>query len=316
MDRVSDIGGMDAAVDLRVTKHMVDRLQDRRPRTERIGERHRIEFQPGILESFLQCPAAQIEFVRRGALKRKDRLLFVADREDRAQHAVARAGAGGEFGNDVGDNLPLPRAGILRLVDQHMVDTAIELVMHPARRDTVKHFQRLVDQVVIVEQAALSLLAPVIRRRGGGNVQQRLGAVAGRHRAAPLDQGADASAFRPESARQRRMAVAEPLGQNRFARRPIVGQEHAEIFVDLRGPGSGERGAEPFRMVLFGLVAGIEHRGNVLPSRLRQVWPLDDLALDVFDPVAGIDAEGCGQLRRGGRRTAGIVGPCHEMIAG
>ena len=285
MDRVSDIGGMDAAVDLRVTKHMVDRLQDRRPRTERIGERHRIEFQPGILESFLQCPAAQVEFVRRGALKRKDRLLLVADREDGAHHAVARAGAGGEFGNDVGDNLPLPRAGILRLVDQHMVDAAIELVVHPARRDAVQHRQRLVDQVVIVEQAALLLLAPVVRRRGGGDVQQRLGAVAGRHRAAPLDQGADANAFRLERARQRRMAVAELLGQHRFARRALLGQEHAEIFVDLRGPGKGQRVAEPFRMVLFGPVAGIEHRGDVLPPRLRQVWSVDDLALDGFDSV-------------------------------
>ncbi len=167
---------------------MIDRLQDRRPRAERIGERHRIEFQPGILEFFLQCPAAQVEFVRRGALKRKDRLLLVADREDGAHDAVARALAGGEFGNDVGDDLPLPRAGILRLVDQHMVDAAIELVVHPAGRDAGKHVQRLVDQVVIVEQAALLLLAPVIRRRGGGDVQQRLGAVAGGQRAAPLDQ--------------------------------------------------------------------------------------------------------------------------------
>ena len=315
VERVADIGGMDAAVDLRIAKHMVDRLQDRRPGTERIGERHRIEFQPGILEFLLQCPAAQVEFVRRGALKRKDRLLLVADREDGAHHAVARALAGGEFGNDMDDDVPLPRAGILRLVDQHMVDAAIELVMHPARRDALKHVQRLVDQIVIVEQAAFQLLAPVIRRRGGGDVQQRLGAVAGRQRAAPLDQRADADAFRLERARHCRMVVAELLCQHRLPRRPIVGEKHAEIFIHLCSSGKSQRVAEPFRMVLFGLAAAIEPRGDVLPARLRQVWPVDDLALDGFDSVIGIDAESCRQLRRGGRRAAGIVGPRHEMIA-
>ena len=73
--------------------------------------------------------------------------------------AVARAGAGEEFGRPAPDDLPLLRARVLRLVDQHMVDAAVELVVHPGgaiRR--VEQRERLVDQVVVVEQAAPVLL--------------------------------------------------------------------------------------------------------------------------------------------------------------
>ena len=218
MHRIAVIGGMDAAVDRLVAKHMIDRLQDRRPGAERIGERHRIEFQPGIAEFLLQPPAPGIEFVRRGALKRKDRLLLVADRKDRARDAIARAFARGEFGNDMGDDVPLPRAGILRLVDQHVIDAAVELVVHPAGRDPVQHRQCLVDQIVIVEQAALLLLAAVIRGRRDRDMQQRLGAVAGRYRATPFDQRAE----------------AELSCSNR---RAMAGLSSAKFFVttDLRG---------------------------------------------------------------------------------
>ena len=134
MHRIGRFRRMDAAIDRLVAEHMVDRLQDRRSRAERIGERDRIEFQPGVLELLLQLPPARVEFPRRRALEREDRLLLVADREHGAHHAVARAGAGGEFRDDVRDDVPLPRAGVLRLVDQHMIDAAVELVMHPAGR--------------------------------------------------------------------------------------------------------------------------------------------------------------------------------------
>ena len=55
------------------------------------------------------------ELTRCRALKREDRLLLVADREDRAGDAIARAFAGGEFGDDVVDDIPLPGARVLRL---------------------------------------------------------------------------------------------------------------------------------------------------------------------------------------------------------
>ena len=76
------------------------------------------------------------------------------------------------------DDVPLPRTGILRLVDQNMIDAAIELVVHPAGCAAVEHGQCLVDQVVIVEQAAFLLLAAVVRGDRGCDMQQGFGAVA------------------------------------------------------------------------------------------------------------------------------------------
>jgi hypothetical protein len=70
------------------------------------------------------------KFLRRRILKRIDRLFFVSHREHGAPR-VARAGASGEFGGKTAHDLPLLAAGILRLVDQEMIDAEIELVVHP-----------------------------------------------------------------------------------------------------------------------------------------------------------------------------------------
>ena len=249
-------------------------------------------FRPAAREPVLEVPPLVGEFVRRRALKRKDRLFFVADREDRAGDAVARAFARGEFGNDVRDNVPLPGTGVLRLVDQHMIDAAVELVMHPAGGHAIQHLQRLVDQIVIVEQAALLLLAPVIRCRRGRDVQQRLGAVADRHGAAPLDQGADALTLPLEQIGDDRIVVSKLLGHHRLARRAFIGKENAEIFVHLRAAGKDQCLAKLRGLVLIGFASGIEHRSDVLPPRSRQIRPIDDGALDILDRIARIDAEG------------------------
>ncbi len=51
---------------------------------------------------------------------------------ERAQRA-ARAGADGELRHQPLDDVPLLRAGVLRLVDQEMIDAEVELVVHPGR---------------------------------------------------------------------------------------------------------------------------------------------------------------------------------------
>src|SRR5207302_8217223 len=101
--------------------------------SERVGKGNRLEIEFGRFESRAEALPALRELTRCRALKREDRLLLVADREDRAGDAIARAFAGGEFGDDVVDDIPLPGARVLRLVDQHMINAAVELVMHPAR---------------------------------------------------------------------------------------------------------------------------------------------------------------------------------------
>ena len=181
------IGG-DAPVDVGRAERVFDRAQHGRAGAERIGERDRLERETGRRKAAADALPPRIELARRRALEREDRLLLVADREDRALDAVARAVAGRKLRDDVLDDVPLPRAGVLRLVDQDMIDAAVELVMHPAGRNLVQHRQRLVDQIVIVEQAALVLFAAIVRRGRGRDMQQRLGAVAGDDGAAFLDQ--------------------------------------------------------------------------------------------------------------------------------
>ncbi len=315
VDRVAGFGGMDAAVDRFVAKHVVDRLQDRRSRAERIGERHRIEFQPGIPKPLLQSAAAAIELAGCGTLKRKDRLLLVADRKNRAGDAVAGARARGELGNDVCDDIPLPGAGVLRLVDQHMIDAAIELVMHPARGHPIQHLQRLVDQIVIIEQAALLLLAPVICCRRGRDMQQRLGPIARNDRATAFDQGGEADNFRCEQSTNGRVLGHKAVRYDGSPRRAGVREKHVQIFFNLRDIGELQRLTQSIRLFLVGFAAGIESCGNLHPARSRQIRPTHNLALDVFDPIIGSDAEGCGNLRHSCVGAAGSIRPGHEVIA-
>ena len=67
-----------------------------------------------------------------GALEAEDRLLDVADGEDGA-HVLARALAGEELLGERRHHPPLLGIGVLRLVDQDVVDAAVELVQHPGR---------------------------------------------------------------------------------------------------------------------------------------------------------------------------------------
>ena len=70
--------------------------------------------------------------LRRGALEGKDRLLFVADREESAR-TWALPAPGREIAGKLFENFPLGFARVLRLIDKNMVDSGIELVEHPAR---------------------------------------------------------------------------------------------------------------------------------------------------------------------------------------
>ena len=96
-----------------------------------------------------------------GALETVDRLLLVADGEQRAQ-LVARALAGEELRRQSLDDAPLRRIGVLRLIDQDVVDAAVDLVKHPGGGvGAQQQVPRLDDQVVIVERG-FGLLAPLV----------------------------------------------------------------------------------------------------------------------------------------------------------
>ena len=108
-----------------------------------------------------------------GALEAVDRLLLVADGEQRAEF-VACALAGEELLGQALDDRPLRGVGVLRLVDQDVVDTAVDLVQHPGRGAGAREqVLRLDDEVVIVERGLGSLSPLILRLDGVGEQEHR-----------------------------------------------------------------------------------------------------------------------------------------------
>ena len=215
------------------------------------------------------------------------------------------------------DDVPLPRAGVLRLVDQHVIDAAVELVVHPAGGDAVQHGQRLVDQIVVVEQAALLLLAPVVRRRRGRDVQQRLGAVAGDHGAARARSAARAGRLRLEQPADRRI-VCRRISWSRPILRGVrsasVGTRRDTLHLRGAGRQPAPRAAAPpgpdrscCRSSRTAAIAFQRDRGRCGPSTIsRSTSSMRS---------SGVDAERRRDLRHGSIGAAGGVGPGHEVIA-
>ena len=179
----------------RLLEHPVDRVEHRRRRAERDGERHLGEVAPRELDALGEPVAHLGELGWIGALEAEDRLLGVADHED---GALARRLALSPAKNSsvrLADHLPLVGIGVLRLVDQHMVDAAVELVEHPGsalRR--AEQPPRGDDQVVVVEHAA----PPLGRGEAAGDVEPEP-----QQRQRQLDQRQPAGAFEPRRPRRR-----------------------------------------------------------------------------------------------------------------
>ena len=158
-----------------------------------------------------------------GALEGEDRLLDVTHGKHRA-HLVARALAGEELRRQGLDDAPLRAVGVLRLVDQHMVDAVIELVENPGR-DIRPRQERLGagDEVVIIEHTGMRL-RPLIsmqdrladaHRRGGelGRAGEAQALPDGRH---ARDLGGD-HVRRPGPGRSHRLRGIARAGLARLA---------------------------------------------------------------------------------------------------
>ena len=112
------------------SEHAIDGLQDRLGRAEGKRERNLVPRETERRCLTLEGAAHLAEPRRVGALEREDRLLLVADGEQRAE-LLACPGAGEELGGKRLDDAPLRRVGVLRLVNQDVVDAAVDFVQHP-----------------------------------------------------------------------------------------------------------------------------------------------------------------------------------------
>ncbi len=166
-------------------KDKVDRFQHGFCRAKRRVELDRPPQRATVDDAPREMIAHATEFLRIGVLEAEDRLLDVADGEDRACHVAAPL-TGEELLGEADHHLPLLRARVLRLVDQDMVDSAVQLVQDP-RCDSlpVEQLSGQQDQIVVVEARDRSF-----RLRIG--VQQRVAQLEQRRRGLRRDNGAPA----------------------------------------------------------------------------------------------------------------------------
>src|SRR5262249_45346263 len=203
------------------------------------------------------------------ALEREDRLLLVADRENRAPDE-ARAGAREKFAREPPDDLPLLRAGVLRFIDQHVVDALIELVVDPGRPLLAEQRQGLVDQVVV-----MAVSAAVLGRLGAGDHgisdgDKRRRAVAAGHGVAALHQREDTLAFAAQALRKPRIVDFDRPGDQLLARLELAGEEYLKIAAGALRAGGCERGGKAACLLLIALGASREHLGGRRPLRGRK----------------------------------------------
>ena len=109
----------------------IDNLQNRRCRAETAVQRQ-------VAKRLFRCLCQTEKFgsrigiiMRAGALKAEDRLFEIANREQGPVPFRIDAYAGKKFAGQRPDDIPLRDIGILRLVDQDVIGTLVELVADP-----------------------------------------------------------------------------------------------------------------------------------------------------------------------------------------
>ena len=109
----------------------------------------------------LKITALALKAARVSALKAEDGLFFIANGKYCARpcFATRQTGIVKKRIGQCGDDPPLRRAGILRLIDQNMVETIIDFEQYPLRRAmAAQHAVGHRHQIVIIEHAAAVFL--------------------------------------------------------------------------------------------------------------------------------------------------------------
>ena len=154
----------------------VDGGEDAGQGTEADVERHAVEPHAHLFGAQPVALARVDEDRGLGALERIDRLLDVADRKQ-GPRPLDRALPGKELIDQRIDGAPLLGIGVLRLIDEDMRDPRIELVAHPvAKLRVLEEADRMLDEIVEVEQRPHALLVLVAIGDRAEHVEQRVGA--------------------------------------------------------------------------------------------------------------------------------------------
>ena len=220
-----------------IFKHPVDGVQHGLRRAERNIERYTRHGLADKRGCALETVAHLLEFLRCRTLEAIDRLFFVAHGEQRADR-VTPCAVGKKLRRECADHRPLHGAGVLRLIDENVVQPTIKLVEHPlcrvrlARRaDLGQQVGSFLDQVVEVERGAAIFL----------------GLVGIHHRIGKGDEGSggfkrDQLLALLQQSRKRITGAGECVRQRRFGCPHILGDELVRSrFVVLRQQRQAQR---------------------------------------------------------------------------
>ena len=241
-------------------------------------------------------------------------MLLVADREDRPSDQ-ARAGASEKFGGEAGDDFPLLRARILRLVDQHVVDPLIELVVHPGRALRAEQRQRLVDEIVVIKLPAPILHRLVTGEHGIGDGDERRRAVAAGHGFAALDEPKHPLALAAEALGKLGVGELRRSGEDLLARLELTGDKDLLIKAGALRGARRRRGKEPPRLLVVALAAPLKGLGGGRPLRCWKDGAIRHLAFDPLDRIVPADAERAAKCGDGRLDAAAVVDPGAHRIA-
>src|ERR1700689_2581550 len=113
-----------------------------------------------------------------------------------------------------------------------MVDAEIELVVHPGGFHAVEERAGLLDQVVVVQEAAAVLLGAKACDDGARDGDERRGAIAGLGGAPARQQAAYARLLGDEALRQGRIPIAKRFRAQGFARLARGGAEDRPVRLE------------------------------------------------------------------------------------
>ena len=153
----------------------IDQLQYRRGRAEGMLQRAALKLQIGPVKAGAEGGMLFVERCYIRALKRIDRLLFIAHHKQGAP-ALPCAETCGEFGSQQLYDAPLIGAGVLCLVHKDMVDAAIQPVKHPGGNAAVgQQGFGARDQIIEIQPTARGLAGGIDRQESIGELVQRFG---------------------------------------------------------------------------------------------------------------------------------------------
>ncbi len=219
-------------------KRRVDDVENRRHGPEAQGQRQFIDDMTRARRTRLKAVQRFDEGLRAGALESEDRLPGVTDDEERARRAVVLVRLGLEIVLDDGlDEVPLSLVGVLRLVDQHMVDALVELVADPFGYALgLEKRTRAADQIVEIDHAGQALGGGI----GAGISETCFQALRGLpHMSRPAPASRRGSEIAPDLLRQlgisgldgEQLLVAAILGE------AFLRDEAGQQLIDHRGAG-------------------------------------------------------------------------------